>query len=163
MARTSGSPNKEPRRGHSTFRQEMAEVTVQRRVDEIERERQAAEKARDKAQAELAEMKQQLSEMRRSPIETEMDEQRDKVVVKPIPGFVPGLSAEDSAEAYDTKVHSLRMMEILLVSGKLTIGETIDLLKELARYQFKAANARSREKSKVEKSAAELLQELANG
>lgn len=163
MPKSFGTANKAPRPSTDSFKKEMAALTVQRRVDEIESSRQAAEKARDKAQAELSEMKQKLVELRRSPIETALDEERGEVVIQPVPGLVPGLNAEDSAEAYDTKVHSLRLMEMLLVSGKLTIKETIDLLKELAKYQFKAANARVREKSKVEKSAAQLLQEIANG
>jgi hypothetical protein len=95
------------------------------------------------------------------------DDARDVMVMKLEPGSVPGLTPEESAEANGTSVHALRLMEMMLLSGRLTVPEMIDVTKELARYQFQTANRMAMTgkslKKKAEKTTADLLKEIAGG
>lgn len=62
--------------------------------------------------------------------------------VRLVPGNVPGLTDEQSKNAYDTRLHSLRMMEALILSGEMNISEMMAGLEKLAKYQFKPAATR---------------------
>jgi hypothetical protein len=70
------------------------------------------------------------------------------------------LTEEESAFAHNTSLHSLRLMEALLMSGTLNKIEVIGLLKILAEYQFLKAGARKA--PDTEKNVVDLLKELDN-
>lgn len=78
-----------------------------------------------------------------------------------LPGSVPGLTEEQSDEAYGTKVHSLRLMETIILSGHMRVTDIMKALETLAKYQFKPASARK--DASPDDSAIDVLRELIDG
>jgi hypothetical protein len=69
------------------------------------------------------------------------------------------MTNEQSNKAHGTRLHSLRLMEALILSGRLTRAEMIRLAQTLAEYQFIKASS-TRQPAQKEKTIEEYLREI---
>jgi len=73
------------------------------------------------------------------------------------------LDDDQSSLASGTRLHSLRLMEALILSGRLSKQEMINLLKVLAEYQFIKASSPLKATTQKEKAVEDYIQELEDG
>lgn len=69
------------------------------------------------------------------------------------------LDGEQSQKAHNTRLHSLRMLENLAISGALKPADMIKVLETLAKFQFKPASMEPSRKKGPE-TAEDILREL---
>ncbi|MBO8085923.1 MAG: hypothetical protein J7D61_07775 [Marichromatium sp.] len=74
------------------------------------------------------------------------------------PDLIDLLSWEQAEAAHNTRLHSLRLMETLLLSGQLDVPQMLKVLETLAKYQFRPAAIEQGKRK--EKSTEDLLSEL---
>jgi hypothetical protein len=75
------------------------------------------------------------------------------------PESVELLDGEQSQKAHNTRLHSLRMLENLAISGALKPADMIKVLETLAKFQFKPASMEPNKK-KGPATAEDMLKEL---
>ena len=71
---------------------------------------------------------------------------------------IPVLTRDQSRHAHNTNLHSLQVLEMLLLSGTMDTKEMLKALETLAKYQF--APAAHRRKEGEEKKVEDWLEEI---